>query len=338
MGTEIETPAEETELDENAAEEQEPTDDELRAIEQEASATADLDENELGGADDSYRMFLREIRKYPPLSREAETQLARRWTELRDVKARDKLIMHNLRLGINQASRYARGRAGKNMLMDLIQTAAERGLMKAVNKYDWRREIKFSTYATYWIRQAVSRGAADSTVERPIHVVERINKVKRTRAMLSQVFGREPGSEEIAAELHRANPLERPAWSQERVDELLRISQETVSLDAPLTSSTEGESTRGDLTPDESIESPEDILLAHNRRQQIDFVLETLAHRERRVIQLRYGLIDGRQHTLEEVGHEFGVTRERIRQIEARALKKLARPSKAVKLRDYIER
>lgn len=272
---------------------------------------------------DPVRMYLGEIGKHALLEREEEIELAKR-VEQGDPAAIEKLIRSNLRLVVSIAKKYL-GR-GLTML-DLIQEG-NIGLMKAVQKYDWRRKYKFSTYATWWIRQAITRAIADQarTIRVPVHMVETINKFHRTQRELAQELGREPTPEEVAV----AMELE-----PEKGREVLKIAQRPTSLQQKV--GEEGDSELGDFIEDEMVLAPDEAASAELLKEQMKEVLETLAPRERRVLELRFGLDDGRSRTLEEVGKEFAVTRERIRQIEAKALRKLKHPTRARKLKDYLE-
>ncbi len=273
--------------------------------------------------EDPVRMYLKEIGKVPLLSAEEEIDLAKRM-ELGDQEARKRLAEANLRLVVSIAKRYV----GRGMLfLDLIQEG-NLGLIKAVEKFDYRKGYKFSTYATWWIRQAITRAIADQarTIRIPVHMVETINKLIRVSRQLLQELGREPSPEEIAEEMKM--PVE-------RVREILKISQEPVSLETPI--GEEEDSHLGDFIQDDNVPIPADAAAFTLLREQLEEVLGTLTEREQKVLTLRFGLEDGRARTLEEVGKEFNVTRERIRQIEAKALRKLRHPSRSRKLKDYLE-
>ena len=269
------------------------------------------------------RMYLKEIGKVPLLSAEEEIELAKRM-ELGDQEAKKRLAEANLRLVVSIAKRYV----GRGMLfLDLIQEG-NLGLIKAVEKFDYRKGYKFSTYATWWIRQAITRAIADQarTIRIPVHMVETINKLIRVSRQLLQELGREPTPEEIAKEMDM--PVE-------RVREILKISQEPVSLETPI--GEEEDSHLGDFIQDDNVPVPADAAAFTLLKEQLEEVLGTLTEREQKVLTLRFGLEDGRARTLEEVGKEFNVTRERIRQIEAKALRKLRHPSRSRKLKDYLE-
>lgn len=273
--------------------------------------------------EDPVRMYLKEIGKVPLLSAEEEIELAKKMEE-GDERAKQKLAEANLRLVVSIAKRYV----GRGMLfLDLIQEG-NLGLIKAVEKFDYRKGYKFSTYATWWIRQAITRAIADQarTIRIPVHMVETINKLIRVQRQLLQELGREPQPEEIAKEMDI--PVE-------RVREILKISQEPVSLETPI--GEEEDSHLGDFIPDDDIPAPADAAAYTLLQEQLKDVLNTLTDREKKVLRLRFGLDDGRARTLEEVGREFKVTRERIRQIEAKALRKLRHPSRSKKLKDFIE-
>ena len=273
--------------------------------------------------EDPVRMYLKEIGKVPLLSAEEEIELAKRM-ELGDQEAKKRLAEANLRLVVSIAKRYV----GRGMLfLDLIQEG-NLGLIKAVEKFDYRKGYKFSTYATWWIRQAITRAIADQarTIRIPVHMVETINKLIRVSRQLLQELGREPTPEEIAAEMNM--PVE-------RVREILKISQEPDSLETPI--GEEEDSHLGDFIQDDNVPVPADAAAFTLLKEQLEEVLGTLTEREQKVLTLRFGLEDGRARTLEEVGREFNVTRERIRQIEAKALRKLRHPSRSRKLKDYLE-
>ncbi len=273
--------------------------------------------------EDPVRMYLKEIGKVPLLSAEEEIELAKRM-ELGDQEAKKRLAEANLRLVVSIAKRYV----GRGMLfLDLIQEG-NLGLIKAVEKFDYRKGYKFSTYATWWIRQAITRAIADQarTIRIPVHMVETINKLIRVSRQLLQELGREPSPEEIAAEMNM--PVD-------RVREILKISQEPVSLETPI--GEEEDSHLGDFIQDDNVPVPADAAAFTLLKEQLQEVLGTLTEREQKVLTLRFGLDDGRARTLEEVGKEFNVTRERIRQIEAKALRKLRHPSRSRKLKDYLE-
>ena len=273
--------------------------------------------------DDPVRMYLKEIGKVPLLTAEEEIELAKKM-EQGDQEAKKRLAEANLRLVVSIAKRYV----GRGMLfLDLIQEG-NLGLIKAVEKFDYRKGYKFSTYATWWIRQAITRAIADQarTIRIPVHMVETINKLIRVSRQLLQELGREPTPEEIAEEMDM--PVE-------RVREILKISQEPVSLETPI--GEEEDSHLGDFIQDDNVPVPADAATFTLLKEQLDEVLSTLTEREQKVLILRFGLEDGRARTLEEVGKEFNVTRERIRQIEAKALRKLRHPSRSRKLKDYLE-
>jgi RNA polymerase primary sigma factor len=281
--------------------------------------------SKLGGAEstDPVRQYLREIGKVPLLSAEEEVELAKRY-EKNEKRAKDKLTESNLRLVVSIAKKYI----GRGLsLLDLIQEGNQ-GLIRAVEKYDWRKGYKFSTYATWWIRQAITRAIADQarTIRIPVHMVETINKLYRITRRLMQELGREPTPEEIAEEAE---------IEPDRVREIFKIAQEVTSLEAPV--GEDQESFLGDFIPDESQLSPVDEASKQLLKDHLDEVLSTLSDREARVLKLRFGLEGSKQMTLEEVGKVFGVTRERIRQIEAKALRKLKHPSRRKKLQDYLE-
>ena len=273
--------------------------------------------------DDPVRMYLKEIGKVPLLTADQEIELAKR-LEDGDEDAKQQLAEANLRLVVSIAKRYV----GRGMLfLDLIQEG-NLGLIKAVEKFDYRKGFKFSTYATWWIRQAITRAIADQarTIRIPVHMVETINKLIRVSRQLLQEYGREPTPEEIAKEMN---------ISEGKVREIIKIAQEPVSLETPI--GEEEDSHLGDFIPDEDAPAPADAASFALMKEQLTEVLDTLTPREEKVLRLRFGLDDGRQRTLEEVGKEFNVTRERIRQIEAKALRKLRHPSRSKKLRDYLD-
>ena len=273
--------------------------------------------------EDPVRMYLKEIGKVPLLSADEEVELAKRMAE-GDEDAKKRLAEANLRLVVSIAKRYV----GRGMLfLDLIQEG-NLGLIKAVEKFDYHKGFKFSTYATWWIRQAITRAIADQarTIRIPVHMVETINKLIRVSRQLLQELGREPTPEEIAAELDM--PVE-------RVREILKISQEPVSLETPI--GEEEDSHLGDFIQDDNVPVPAEAAAQTLLKEQLDEVLDTLTEREQKVLRLRFGMDDGRARTLEEGGKEFDVTRERIRQIEAKALRKLRHPSRSRKLRDYLD-
>lgn len=273
--------------------------------------------------DDPVRMYLKEIGKVPLLTAEEEIDLAKRM-EKGDEEAKKRLCEANLRLVVSIAKRYV----GRGMLfLDLIQEG-NLGLIKAVDKFDYTKGYKFSTYATWWIRQAITRSIADQarTIRIPVHMVETINKLIRVSRQLLQTYGREPSPEEIALEM---------GLTVEKVREIQKIAQEPVSLETPI--GEEEDSHLGDFIPDEDVPAPAEAAAFSMLKEQLVEVLGTLTDREQKVLRLRFGLDDGRSRTLEEVGKEFDVTRERIRQIEAKALRKLRHPSRSKKLKDYLE-
>ncbi len=272
---------------------------------------------------DPVRMYLKEIGKIPLLTSEEEVELAK-MIEENSEEARRRLAEANLRLVVSIAKKYV----GRGMLfLDLIQEG-NLGLIKAVEKFDYRKGYKFSTYATWWIRQAITRAIADQarTIRIPVHMVETINKLIRISRQLVQELGREPLPEEIAQEMN---------ISEERVREILKIAQEPVSLETPI--GEEDDSHLGDFIEDQEAQAPADAAAFELLKEQLEDVLDTLSAREEKVLRLRFGLDDGRSRTLEEVGQFFGVTRERIRQIEAKALRKLRHPMRSKRLRDYLE-
>ncbi|MBI4036562.1 RNA polymerase sigma factor RpoD [Candidatus Daviesbacteria bacterium] len=304
---------------ETTAEELEDEDKAVSELEKELEVLSTL---EGGSVTDPVRQYLRDIGRVALLTAQEEIDLAKR-AEKGDQRARDKLTSANLRLVVSIAKKYV----GRGMsLLDLIEEG-NIGLMRAVDKYDWRRGYKFSTYATWWIRQAITRAIADQarTIRIPVHMVETINRFNRIQRQLMQELGREPTPEEVAMVM---------GIEPQKAREIIKVSQEPTSLETPV--GDEDDSRLGDfiqaqgLLPDE--QATRELLKAH-----LDEVLDTLSPREKRVLQLRFGLDDGKQRTLEEVGREFGVTRERIRQIEAKAIRKLKHPTRAKKLRDYLE-
>ena len=272
---------------------------------------------------DSVRMYLKEIGRVELLSAEEEVELAKR-IEQGDKEAKRRLAEANLRLVVSIARKYA-GRG--LMFLDLIQEG-NMGLMKAVEKFDYRKGFKFSTYATWWIRQAISRAIADQarTIRIPVHMVETINKYIRISRQLHQEMGREPTPDEIAKEM---------GLTTEKVREIMKIAQEPISLETPV--GEENDSSLGDFIEDHDVLAPADAASYEMLKEQISEVLDTLTEREESVLRLRFGLDDGRSRTLEEVGKVFGVTRERIRQIEAKALRKLRHPSRSKQLKDFME-
>ncbi len=273
--------------------------------------------------DDPVRMYLKEIGKVPLLSADEEIVYARKMEE-GDQNARRKLAEANLRLVVSIAKRYV----GRGMLfLDLIQEG-NLGLIKAVEKFDYRKGYKFSTYATWWIRQAITRAIADQarTIRIPVHMVETINKLIRVSRQLLQEHGRDPQPDEIAKEM---------GVSEDKVREIMKIAQEPVSLETPI--GEEEDSHLGDFIPDDDVPAPAEVAAYTMLKEQLTDVLDTLTPREEKVLRLRFGLDDGRARTLEEVGREFQVTRERIRQIEAKALRKLRHPSRSKKLKDFLD-
>ena len=301
-------------------------DDDLGMIEENGEEEPDLMDLSIPDSiniEDPVRMYLKEIGKVPLLTAEEEIELAKRM-ENGDEEAKKRLAEANLRLVVSIAKRYV----GRGMLfLDLIQEG-NLGLIKAVEKFDYNKGFKFSTYATWWIRQAITRAIADQarTIRIPVHMVETINKLVRVSRQLLQELGREPTPEEIA---------ERMEIPVERVREILKISQEPVSLETPI--GEEEDSHLGDFIQDDNVPVPADAAAFTLLREQLKEVLGTLTEREQKVLRLRFGLDDGRARTLEEVGKEFNVTRERIRQIEAKALRKLRHPSRSRKLKDYLD-
>ncbi len=286
------------------------------------SAYASDDSSEMMIVDDPVKVYLKEIGKVPLLSANDEIELAKKMKDGNEY-AKDRLAEANLRLVVSIAKRYV----GRGMhFLDLIQEG-NLGLIKAVEKFDYEKGYKFSTYATWWIRQAITRAIADQarTIRIPVHMVETINRVMRVSRQLVQELGREPTSGEIAKELGQP---------EEKIREILKIALDPVSLETPIG---EEDSHLGDFIPDEDIPAPVEATSHIMLKEQLEEVLETLTPREAKVLQLRFGLIDGRQRTLEEVGREFNVTRERIRQIESKALRKLRHPSRSKKLKDFLE-
>lgn len=303
-----------------SAEEVETNEKEREKLERELEILTNLEGSE---STDPVRQYLREIGRVPLLTAEEEIELAKKYEE-GDKKAKDKLTESNLRLVVSIAKKYI----GRGLsLLDLIQEGNQ-GLIRAVEKYDWRKGYKFSTYATWWIRQAITRAIADQarTIRIPVHMVETINKLYRTSRKLMQELGREPTPEEIGEEL---------GLEPDRVREIFKIAQEVTSLETPV--GDDKESFLGDFIPDESQLSPVDAASKQLLKDHLDEVLHTLSDREAKVLKLRFGLEGNKQMTLEEVGKVFGVTRERIRQIEAKALRKLKHPSRRKKLQDYLE-
>ena len=301
---------------------EEPDIDELEAVEDIKVEDIDLASMEGINIDDPVRMYLREIGRIPLLSYDEELELAKK-VLAGDEAAKQKLAESNLRLVVSIAKKYV----GRGMLfLDLIQEG-NMGLIKAVEKFDYTKGYKFSTYATWWIRQAITRAIADQarTIRIPVHMVETINKLIRTSRHLLQQLGREPTPEEIAAE------MEIPV---EKVTEIQKIAQDPVSLETPI--GEEDDSHLGDFIQDDDSPAPQDAAAYTLLREQLEEVMETLTPREAKVLKLRFGLEDGKARTLEEVGREFMVTRERIRQIEAKALRKLRHPSRSKKLKDYM--
>ena len=298
-----------------------PSEEDLELIEEEK--LVDTEEmSEVMSLNDPVRMYLKEIGKIPLLTSEEEMEVAKRLAE-GDEAAHNTMVEANLRLVVSIAKRYV----GRGLpLLDLIQEG-NLGLIKAVGKFDYTKGYKFSTYATWWIRQAISRAIADHarTIRIPVHMVETINRVSRASHELVQDLGRDPTSSEIAKRLH---------ISTEKVEEIMRVAQEPISLETPV--GEEDDSHLGDFIQDEDASEPADAATYAMLREQLAGVLKTLTPREEMVLCLRYGLVDGRMHTLEEVGDEFQVTRERIRQIEAKALRKLRHPSRSKILKDFL--
>ena len=307
------------------------SDDDEVGVEEEDDADIDVENIDLSipegvSIEDPVRMYLKEIGKVPLLTADDEIELSKQMEMGGEIgkKAQQRLAEANLRLVVSIAKRYV----GRGMLfLDLIQEG-NLGLIKAVEKYDYRKGFKFSTYATWWIRQAITRAIADQarTIRIPVHMVETINKLIRVSRQLLQELGREPTPEEIAKEMN---------MSVERVREILKISQEPVSLETPI--GEEEDSHLGDFIQDDNVPVPADAAAFTLLKERLVEVLGTLTEREQKVLRLRFGLDDGRARTLEEVGKEFNVTRERIRQIEAKALRKLRHPSRSRKLKDYLD-
>ena len=296
---------------------------ELLSPQEEVESALHLMDSEKVSMEDPVRMYLKEIGKIPLLKPEEEIALAKRMEE-GDLQAKKRLSEANLRLTVSIAKRYA----GRGMqFLDLIQDG-HLGLIKAVDKFDYRKGYKFSTYATWWIRQSITRAIADQarTIRIPVHMVETINRVNRAKRALLQEKGREPTPEEVA---------KRMDMPVERILEISKISQEPVSLETPI--GEEEDSHLGDFIQDEHIPVPAEEATHALLREQLSEVMDTLSEREQRVLALRFGLEDGKPHTLEEVGKDFQVTRERIRQIEAKALRKLRHPTRSRKLRDFLE-
>lgn len=308
-----------------------PLDDDVLPVLEELQEIVEVTEEELAetdalvdtfSTDDPVRMYLKEIGKVPLLTPDEEQELARRMAE-GDEDAKRRMAEANLRLVVSIAKRYV----GRGMLfLDLIQEG-NLGLIKAVDKFDYTKGYKFSTYATWWIRQAITRAIADQarTIRIPVHMVETINKVIRVSRQLLQELGHDPSAEEIAEEM--GMPLD-------KVRDILKIAQEPVSLETPI--GEEEDSHLGDFIPDEDASEPSEAASFSLLKEQLMTVLDTLTPREKKVLELRFGIVDGRTRTLEEVGKEFNVTRERIRQIEAKALRKLRHPSRSKKLRDFL--
>ena len=298
-----------------------PSEEDIQLVEEEK--LVDTDEiSESMSVNDPVRMYLKEIGKIPLLTPEEELELAKKMAQ-GDEAAHQKMVEANLRLVVSIAKRYV----GRGLpLLDLIQEG-NLGLIKAVGKFDYTKGYKFSTYATWWIRQSISRAIADHarTIRIPVHMVETINRVSRASHELVQELGRDPSPQEIAKRLH---------LSVEKVEEIMRVSQEPISLETPV--GEEDDSHLGDFIQDEDAYEPADAASYALLREQLADVLKTLTPREEKVLSLRYGLTDGKMHTLEEVGDEFKVTRERIRQIEAKALRKLRHPSRSKILKDFL--
>ena len=301
----------------------EPTEDDFKSVEEEEEIELDLSIPDDVGIDDPVRMYLKEIGRVPLLKADEEVELAKRMQE-GDEEAKNQLAEANLRLVVSIAKRYV----GRGMLfLDLIQEG-NLGLLKAVEKFDYKKGFKFSTYATWWIRQAITRAIADQarTIRIPVHMVETINKLVRVSRQLLQELGTDPTPEQIGAVMDLA---------PDRVREIQKVAQEPVSLETPI--GEEEDSHLGDFIEDEDAPAPDEAASYILLKEQLEEVLETLTPREAKVLRRRFGLDDGRSRTLEEVGQEFGVTRERIRQIEAKALRKLRHPSRSRKLKDYLD-
>ena len=323
-GVEVVAEAKDDERDE-AEKDQEKQDEEhrLRTLRIPSAVAAAEEALATGALDDPVRMYLREIGRVNLLTAAEEVDLAKKM-EAGSMAARERLIQANLRLVVSVAKKYI----GRGMsLLDLIQEG-NIGLIRAVEKFDYRRGYKFSTYATWWIRQAITRSIADQarTIRIPVHMVETINKLVRVSRRLLQEKGREPTSEEIATEM---------GITAEKVREIIKVSQQPVSLETPI--GEEEDSHLGDFIEDQSAMAPADAASHQMLKEAVNAVLDTLSDREQKVIKLRFGLDDGRTRTLEEVGREFDVTRERIRQIEAKALRKLRHPRRAQTLKDYLD-
>jgi len=275
------------------------------------------------GVDDTVRMYLREIGKFPLLTSEEEIVLAKR-VKVGEIRAKHKLVNSNLRLVVSIAKKYT----GRGMLfLDLVQEG-NLGLIRAVEKFDYRKGYKFSTYATWWIRQAITRAIADQarTIRIPVHMVETINRLRKTSRILLQQLGRKPTEKEIA---------KRARISVDKVREIIKVSQVPLSLEMPV--GDEESSRLGDFVEDASVQAPDDVVLQGLLRDDLEDVMSSLTDREKTVLKLRFGMEDGHPRTLEEVGRVFNVTRERIRQIEAKALRKLKHPTRARKLREYLK-
>jgi RNA polymerase primary sigma factor len=290
---------------------------EVEALQKELAALKGI------GVDDTVRMYLREIGKFPLLTSEEEVVLAKK-IKVGDIRAKHKLVNSNLRLVVSIAKKYT----GRGMLfLDLVQEG-NLGLIRAVEKFDYRKGYKFSTYATWWIRQAITRAIADQarTIRIPVHMVETINRLRKTSRQLLQKLGRKPTEKEIAKKAH---------ISVDKVREIIKISQVPLSLEMPI--GDEESSRLGDFVEDGSVQAPDDVVMQGLLRDDLEHVMNTLTEREKIVLKLRFGLEDGHPRTLEEVGRVFNVTRERIRQIEAKALRKLKHPTRARKLREYLK-